>query len=421
VEEALKSTIAKLEDQMTQTLSDMIKIPAISPASGGGGEGKRADFLQGILSAWGMECKRYEYTDEHGMKRPNLVVRYGKGPRTIWIVPHMDTVSEGDRKLWDSDPFGGKIKDGRVYGRGSSDDGQDVIAAMYALKAVKDSRIATRFSFGLAIVADEEIGSNYGIQMLLKEQNLFKEGDLVLVPDFCVADGTAIEVAEKSLLWLRITTIGVQIHASTPEKGINAAYHSSVFASQLCDSFSREFSGVDELFEPQSSTFALTKREQNVESINIIPGSDVSYIDCRILPKYDLDKVLDFGRKRARAYCKGFPGLRIDVEGFLKEDAGPPTRFDSEISAIVGRSVFSVLGKKARFIGIGGSTCAAYFRKAGFDSVVWSRNDSSIAHTPNEYCDIENMKTDFKVFSSLFEVSGVDAPKSPFRRVKEKI
>src|SRR5271157_2776933 len=109
--EDAERAVRSYEKEMTDTLVRMIAIRAISPESGGEGEAKRADFLEEILRGWGLRPKRYEYTDNLGVKRPNLVVKYGNRKRTLWLMAHTDTVSEGDRGLWKTDPFKGVAKD----------------------------------------------------------------------------------------------------------------------------------------------------------------------------------------------------------------------------------------------------------------------------------------------------------------------
>ena len=79
-----------------KVMSEMIAIPAISPVSGGKGESARADFLKKVLEKFGFEVKRYDYYDESKTKRSNLVSKQGNGRNTLWIVGHIDTVSEGD-------------------------------------------------------------------------------------------------------------------------------------------------------------------------------------------------------------------------------------------------------------------------------------------------------------------------------------
>ncbi|VVB77124.1 putative metallohydrolase [uncultured archaeon] len=167
--------VEKYKREMTDTLVNIVGIKAVSPESGGEGEGKRADFLEGMLKEWGLRPKRYEYLDDNNVKRPSLVVKYGDKNRTVWVMAHTDTVGEGERSMWKTDPFKGIFKGGKVYGRGSQDDGQGIIASMYALRALVEENSPMRYSFGLALVADEEIGSGYGCQKLVKE-NIFKKG-----------------------------------------------------------------------------------------------------------------------------------------------------------------------------------------------------------------------------------------------------
>ncbi len=184
----------------------------------------------------------------------------------------MDTVSEGDPSLWSGDPFVLRVEGGKAYGRGTCDNGQDLIAGMYALKALKESGEALKYSIGLALVADEELGSAYGIQKLLDE-SIFGAGDMFVVPDYGNSRGDAVEIAEKGLLWLKINVYGRQVHASTPEKGKNAYRHSARLINRLDEELYRKYNGENRLFEPKVSTIEMTKHEKNVDSVNIIPVS----------------------------------------------------------------------------------------------------------------------------------------------------
>ena len=143
---SLISIIEKYKDDMVSTMSEMVSIPSISPMSDGKGEGARADFLEGKLKEWGFEVKRYDYVDETNTKRPNLVAKQGNNERTVWFVAHMDTVAPGDRSLWLTDPFKAEIKDGKIYGRGTNDNGQDLIASIYALRSSAPELLGLKLS-----------------------------------------------------------------------------------------------------------------------------------------------------------------------------------------------------------------------------------------------------------------------------------
>jgi len=379
---------------MLDTYSQMIAIKSISPESGGEGEGKRADFLERLLKSWGLKPKRYDYTDGHKTKRSNIVVKHGYKKRTLWILAHIDTVSIGDAKLWKSDPFKMVVKDGKAYGRGTQDNGQGVITGLYALKELL-KRKDLKYNYGLVLAADEENGSAYGIQKLLNEK-IFEKGDMFIVPDSGNPKGSHVEIAEKSILWLKFTITGRQVHASIPRMGINAFMEGARFGLETCEFLQRKYGGRESPFE-SPSTFVMTKHEKNLDSTNIIPGKEVFYMDCRILPKYNLSKVMG-DIKRLSKKCKA----KVDIEIVQREDAPKPTRSDAEIVRLLKGTLKRKLNINAQLIGIGGGTIAAYLRKAGYGAVVWGIEEDT-AHQPNEYAKISNIEKMIGVFTGLFE------------------
>ena len=235
-----------------------------------------------------------------GGVRPNLVAYLpGKRPEKVWVLSHMDVVPPGDLSLWESDPFTLRVEGDRLYGRGTEDDHHGIVMSLMAVRAFLDLGITPERTLALALVADEETGNDKGLAYLLREHpGLFSPQDLIIVPDAGSNDGTMIEVAEKSILWLKVTLLGQQGHASRPHKAKNtlrAAAHVIV----ALDDLHREFPRHNPLFRPPMSTFEPTRKEANVPNINTIPGKNVFYLDCRVLPDYDLDQVT--GRVRAMA------------------------------------------------------------------------------------------------------------------------
>ena len=118
----LFKTIERLEPQMVSLLSGLVGIPAVSPLDGGSGEYRKAEYISERLEQMGFGKPEIYNSDDQGAEkgvRPNLIVRIpGKTSKRLWIISHMDVVPEGERSLWDSDPFKAVIKDGKVYGRG---------------------------------------------------------------------------------------------------------------------------------------------------------------------------------------------------------------------------------------------------------------------------------------------------------------
>lgn len=389
---------------MIESLKELVRIPAIPPESGGEGELKKAEKLMQLLAGMKFDkIERFDAKDDRvpSKTRPNIVAYYNgeNNSEKLWIITHLDIVPPGEESLWTiTKPYEPIIKDGIMYGRGSEDNMQSMVASIFAIKSLQDLGIRPRRTVALAFVADEEQGSKYGIQHLIK-QGLFRKTDLILVPDSGREDGSFIEIAEKSAIWFRIRTIGKQAHASMPEKGLNAHRIGMKFALALDDMLHKKYSKRNEYFDPPESTIEPTKKDKNVDAINIIPGEDFVYFDCRILPEYDLEKVETDIKELAEEYSKK-TNAKIEFELLHKSVAPKPTDPDAKVVQMIMNAIKEVRAVEPRIGGIGGGTCGAFFREVGIPAVVWSTIDE-VAHQPNEYSKIKNLVDDAKVYALL--------------------
>ena len=394
--------IEQLKPEMTEALTKLIRVPAVAPENGGDGEQRKAEKLTEILATVGFDrIERFDAEDSRvsSGKRPNIIA-YLSGEANVerlWIVTHLDVVPAGEESLWTvTKPFEPLFADNRVYGRGSEDNGQSLVASIYAAKTLK--QLKPKRDLALAFVSDEEQGSTFGIQHLIAK-GLFEKGDLVVVPDGGNEDGSFIEVAEKSILWFRVRTTGKQAHGSLPNKGLNASRVGMQAALALDHRLHEKYSLKDAYFDVPESTFEPTKKEKNVDAVNIIPGEDVSYFDCRILPNYDLDEV-EAEIKAVLAEVERKTGATLKLEMLQKQAAPKVLDGNSAVATLLKKAIKEARGIEARVGGIGGGSCAAFFRKAGIPAVVWSTVDD-VAHQPDEYAKVENMMADAKVFALL--------------------
>lgn len=396
----------RLEDYRNEMIDLQVKlasIPAIAPASGGEGEARKAEFLLDFLRENGfqdIDVLKAPDLDAPAGYRPNILAyfRGRSSAKTIWIMSHLDVVPEGELSLWSGHPFKPWVEGGKIYGRGVEDNQQDLVASIFAVKAFHDLGLKPNYDVGLAIVADEETGSEKGIAYVLQHSKAFRPGDLILVPDAGNEDGSLIEVAEKSILWLKFKTLGKQTHGSMPEKGINAFKAASFFITEL-EKLHGLFPRKDPLFDPPISTFEPTKKDANVPNINTIPGEDVFYMDSRILPEYPVADVEARIREAAGRIEKTF-GVKITMEEKQRAEAAPPTPARAAVVLALEKAIKDVYGVDGKPMGIGGGTVAALFRREGYEAACWSRLDET-AHQPNEYCIIDNMVGDAKVFAHV--------------------
>lgn len=402
----MEKDLLKKIDSYKQTVIDlqthMIACPAVSPHSGGLGENAKAAYLMSVLKQMKFdELYMINIKDPKAKDgiRPNIVAKYyGQNKqKTMWVMAHMDVVPPGDLSLWKTDPFKAVIKGDKIYGRGSEDNQQGLVSGVLAVKAMMDCGVRPPCNYALLLNADEEIGSVYGISAILKKHGkTFGKEDVFLVPDGGNAEGTMVEVAEKNMLWVKFTVCGVQTHASTPHSGINAHRASAYFVTKLDDLY-KKFNKKDKLFAPESaSTFEPTKREANVPNVNTIPGTDVFYLDCRILPCYSNEEVLKEIAKIAKGVEKQFK-VKIKIEPVINEGS-KPTDKNALVVKLTHTAVKSVYKNTPRTMGVGGGTVGAYLRNAGYPAVVYSKLDE-MAHQPNEYSSIKNTLGDAKVFA----------------------
>ncbi|MBO4356831.1 MAG: M20 family metallo-hydrolase [Candidatus Methanomethylophilaceae archaeon] len=398
--ETILSDIESSKQEIIDTTIEMIRIPALAPMNNGDGEGKKADYLMTKTVGFD-EVKRIDVPDttDPSVKRSNIIaVKKGKKKGTVWLVAHMDVVPTGDPGLWENSPFDPIVKDGKLYGRGTEDDGQSVISSMFAAKQFLDQEL-NGMSIGVAWVADEETSSTCGIQYLL-DQGIFTKDDVIIVPDYCTKDGSRIDVAEKHILWLKFCIEGKTTHASTPHLGVNAYKVSTLLLMDLIESFDNRFDDRNEMYYPRNSTFEPTKRIATVENVNTIPGYDEFCMDIRLNPEYDPELVLKMANEMAQLYSES-TGAKITVEILQKAVAGKPSAIDSIGYKAFSDSIEEVMGKKPEPVGIAGGTCSNFFRLKGLDAYAWQTGDGSL-HAPNEYLIVDNLINDTKVFATLF-------------------
>lgn len=405
-----KTALHKLCDRIDSYVEEAVNIqrtltaiPALAPENGGEGEHEKARVLRAYLQNE-LHCDEidlYNAPDERVSSgtRPNIVARLkGKSQaRALWLMSHMDVVPPGDLSKWSSDPWTVRVEDGKIYGRGTEDNQQGIVSSLLASKAFRDEGFAPACDVGLLLVADEETGSKYGIQFLLQQhKDLFSHDDLIIIPDAGNADGTLVEVAEKSILWFKFTVLGKQTHGSTPELGINAFKAGAALVVKLNQLY-EIYDAVNPVFDPPISTFEPTRKEANVPNINTIPGEDIFCFDCRILPEYQVASLEESVKKICREVEQSH---QVKVEVSLEQllEAPPPTSVDAPVVKAIQAGIQEIKGIGSKPMGIGGGTVAAFFRQAGFPAVVWATQDETL-HEPNEYVKIDNILTDAKVFA----------------------
>lgn len=400
----LYERIATQRERVIALQRDLVALPGLGPANGGQGEREKAAYLLDLTRSMGIERIEDIPAPDPDVEcgfRPNLAaVLPGRDTsRTFWVISHTDVVPPGDPALWTSPHDELRVEDDLLYGRGVEDNHQGLVSSLLVAEALLATGQTPPINYGLLFVADEETASSKGLEYVLNHRrDLFGPDDLILIPDFGSPSGELVEVAEKSLLWLKISVFGRQCHASTPHKGVNSLLAASDLILRLRSLYKR-FAHQDPLFVPSTSTFEATKKEANVPNINTIPGLDTFYLDCRVLVDYPPREIYAAIQEKCNEIATEY-GARVEWEIVQEVAAAPATPEDSPIVRGMLAAIRAVHGNDPRPMGIGGGTVASFLRRVNIPAVVWSTLLGT-AHQPNEHSSIHNTLADAQVMAHV--------------------
>ena len=333
----MQTQLLKEVEEVTHLLSDLIRINTTNPP---GNETEAAKYLARHLGSEGFKCELYESAPDRG----SVITRIkGTGEKpSLLLLSHLDVVA-ANAEEWSVDPFGGMVKDGFVWGRGTLDmKGMTAIEVM-TMKLLKRNNVKLKGDVILAATADEEKGGLAGADYLLRNYPEKVFADYVLNEGGGLAVPTqnknvyTVQTAEKGILWFKVKAKGTPGHGSMPDVADNAImrmgkvieklgnYRSQVLFVPTVKRFLNEIAGEDaSLQQPFSRLLAnpelsdqvldeLAKTAQPlVEEIrprirmtitptiihggmkeNVIPSECEATFDCRILPGQTTAQTLD--------------------------------------------------------------------------------------------------------------------------------
>ena len=369
--------------------------PSLVP--GGPGEGHVAAVLRGVLDAWGFRVELQEVAPD----RPNVVARIGTpGPHALMFNGHLDVVGvDGMTHA----PFAADERDGRLYGRGSSDMKAGV-AAMCAAAALAADGL-THGEVVVAGVVDEEFESR-GTRALVAA-GIRADAAVVTEPT-----GLAIMPAHRGFVWVDLVFHGRAAHGSRWDLGVDAIRHAGLVLAEL-DAFD-----ADEL--PRRSHPLLG--HPSVHASLIAGGSGMSTypdrcelkIERRTIPGETPAQVMAeveaiCARVRARR-----PALRVDARLSLAQSPS-----DVPTDAPIVRALRDALEHQAidvRTEGMSAWTDCAVLNEAGIPAVCFGPGDMSLAHAHEEYVETEQIRRAAAVLERLARgwcggaTNGVEAP-----------
>jgi succinyl-diaminopimelate desuccinylase len=219
----LMAEIDAATDEMVDFTCDMLRIPTINPP--GDAYVECAELIGRRLETFGfaVDYPVAEGRPEHTALHPRMNViglRQGRSMRPlVHLNGHFDVVPVGDG--WTVDPFGGVVRDGRIYGRGSCDMKAGITAAIYAAEAIRRAGIALHGSVEISGTVDEESGGFAGMAWLAEHGRVSADRtDAVIITE--PTDTDRIYIGHRGVYWFEVLTRGRIAHGSMPFLGVNA-------------------------------------------------------------------------------------------------------------------------------------------------------------------------------------------------------
>ena len=443
----LNAIIESMHDEMIDTLQKWIRVPSVKgEATPGAPFGKEVRSMLDMALA---DCEQMGFkTQNFDGYIAHADLGEGSDEDALAILAHLDVVPEGDG--WKYPPYGAVIENGRMYGRGTSDDKGPAVAALYAMKAVKDAGIPLRRKVRLILGCDEESGwediahynkvatmprmgfspdasypiiniekgicrlelhgvlSNEGLQVIAfnngERPNVIPGRASALV----VGDAATVAQAEAAAKKLdipaevhltdkgvSITVTGISGHAAYPETARNANGEMLLLLRELgvqgdlrllADKIGLDYKG--EGLEISVSDGISGYLTCNLGIIRAGEGGVYATLDIRYPVMTNPDMII-------KNVSASLPGMRVDAME-VKEPHHVPA--GSELVQNLLDAYHEVTGYERKCLYTGGGTYARSLQEGVAFGASFPQ-DEDLAHQANEYADIEGLYKNIKIFA----------------------
>jgi succinyl-diaminopimelate desuccinylase len=287
--------------------ADLVRCPSVTPAEAGA-----LQRLTVVLEHAGFACTR---VDRNGT--PNLFARLGpKGaPRTFGFNGHTDVVPTGDETGWSVAPFGGIVRDGRLWGRGAADM-KSGVAAFVAAAADFAALLPPDGAVIVTVTGDEEGPGRDGTAALLDWMAAAGEAMSVCLvgePTCPERMGEMMKIGRRGSLTARIVARGVQGHSAYPHRARNPLHALIRFLGACTERILDEGTAH---FDP--STLAVTTIDTGNTASNVIPAEARAVLNIRFNDAHSGASLTDWLRREADAIGKATGvafELAVDVSG----------------------------------------------------------------------------------------------------------
>lgn len=372
-------------------LQRLVAMPTDTPPGDNAGH---ARMVAEIIESWGWEVEHHPVPDHlvraNGLQSiTNLVVRrrYGEGGPTIALNAHGDVVPPGDG--WTQDPYGGAIKDGRLYGRAAAVSKSDFATYLYAVRALEAVYKPARGAIELHLTYDEEFGGLLGPGWLLASG--------LTRPDFAISAGFSYDIvtAHNGCLQLEVTLSGKAAHGATPEAGHDALHAATGVLQALYDLRSELATAPSATPGIGHPTLVVGQMNAGINT-NVVPDRAVLKLDRRLIPEENAQKAEDQLHKTIHDAVAAFPGITVSIRRLLLAQPLRPLAGQQTMVDALLRSATAVFGPSVACSGSPLYTDARLYSEHGIPVVLYGAGPRTLAESNAKQADENLLLTDMQ-------------------------
>jgi len=411
------STIDALTDEAVALTADLIRMPTVNPP----GElyEECARFIGGKLADFDFDVEYYaaEGRPEHTFTHPRINVlgtRCGRSMRPlVHLNGHFDVVPAGAG--WTVDPFGGDVREGRIWGRGACDMKAGIAAAIFAAEAIRRAGVELNGTVEISGTVDEESGGFAGVAWLAHHGRVSAaRTDYAIIPEPLYVD--RICIGHRGVYWFEVLTKGRIAHGSMPFHGVSAIEHMGLLLDRIRDDLQPRLAARTTMMPviPDGARHA-TLNINGISGGQPVGGIQTPCVADRCRAVFDRRFLLEEGFDATKAeIVEMLDAVARDVPDFQYELRDlmvvHPTKTPdgSPVVAALDRALHRVFGRSGGLVASPGTYDQKHFaRIAGVPHcVAYGPGILDLAHQPDEYVDIADLVNATKVIAlALLELT----------------
>ena len=388
-------------DEVVELTRALVRIPSVyRPGETGANEAEVASFVEGWFRREGLPVE----VQEVAPGRPNVLSWIGeKGPgrRCLLLEGHTDVVTEGDAAEWTWPPFGGELRDGRIYGRGAADMKSGLAAAMVTLAAFKRAGVTPGGKLVVGALVDEEDGM-IGVRHLV-ETAAGRELDAAII---CEPEENELCLEQRGVVWARIRARGHMAHGAMPEAGANpiTALGAVLREVPALERQLRKLCQKSRHLKPPTVTPTIVQgppRGVGAPQSNVIPALAEMTLDVRLTPGIDAEGLRGVLEALCRKAEAAVPGVKLEWEPVNAFRLATSVDKAEPIAQAMMHGVRKATGRAPRYGGVPGSTDGTILRmELGIPIVTCGPGNRLIPHQVDEYVEVRELVEAARIYAA---------------------